>query len=158
MEKKLATYVILGVIVWAILGTFVGAYYYVQYITYRNEYNYLTDQLDAISIKANIVINYGNGTKVWYNNTVLPLGSTAFIAINITVNTVEYTDYGGDLGILVTSINGVANDGPYGWFYCYWNHEEFEWKFPDHSSSRHILHDGDVVAFTYDSYPPKPPI
>lgn len=202
-------YVILGVLVWAILGTIVAGYYFVQYNTYQNEYNNLANQLttynnvvndlvnqlaiynnvvsglganlttyndlarqlgadiknisnmlEGISLKANILISYSNGTKVWYNNTVLPLGSTAFTAIYFIADDINYTDYGGELGILVTSINGVDNNSTHGWFYWYWNSESSEWVLPNYSCAKHILHKGDTIAFAYASYmewPPSPP-
>lgn len=156
MEKRVFIYVTLAVGVWAVLGTIVAGYYFVQYNTYRNEYTNLATQLDMISLEANLLINYGNETKTWYNNTVLPLGSSAFAALNLTVDKVDYEDYG-EWGIFVISINGVANQGSSGWFYCYWNYERFEWVFPDYSSGKYIVHDGDTIAFTFDVYPAKPP-
>jgi len=156
LEKKLFTYVILAVLVWAILGTFVAGYYFVQFDIYHREYNNLADQFNSISLKVNILLDYGNGTRVWYNNTVLPLGSTAFNA-TCSIADVDKKDYGEPLGILVTSINGVANNNPYGWFYCYWDSKNSEWIFPTHSCAKHILHEGDTIAFTYDSWPPQPP-
>jgi len=210
LEKSFFTYVILGVVVWAVLGTVVAGYYFVQYHTYQNEYNNLinqiaaynsvvdnlasqftssyndladqldaynnltnnlADQLDAyirdistvlegISLKANVLLSYGNETKVWHNNTVLPLGSTAFTAIYSIADNINYTDYGGELGILVTSINGVANNSTHGWFYWYWDSGSLEWILPNYSCAKHILHRGDTIAFTYASYmewPPQPP-
>jgi hypothetical protein len=168
MERKRFTYVTLGVLVWAILVTTVAAYYFVQYNTYRSEYNTLIDQLatnvgdisttlGGISLKANILLNYGNGTTIWHNNTVLPLGTTAFTAVFSVVDEVNYTDYGGELGILVTSINGVTNNSTHGWFYWYWNSESAEWMLPSYSSAKYILHRGETIAFTYADYMEWPP-
>ena len=147
---------ILAVLVWAILGTFVAGYYFVQFDIYHREYNNLADQFNSISLKVNILLDYGNGTRVWYNNTVLPLGSTAFNA-TCSIADVDKEDWGGDLGILVTSINGVANDGPYGWCYWYRDSGNLEWTSLQYSCAKHILHEGDMIAITYDSWPPQPP-
>jgi hypothetical protein len=64
----------------------------------------------------NILVSYGNGTKIWYNNTALPLDLTAFKAI-LAIADIKYTDYGGELGILVTSVNDVANNSTHRWLY-----------------------------------------
>lgn len=156
MEKRFFTYVVLGVLVWAILGTVVAAYYFHQYDTYQREYSNLADQFASISIKVNILLSYGNGTKVWHNNTVLPLGSTAFNAICSIAEDVNYEDYG-EWGIFVASINGVTNDAPYGWCYWHWDSGNSEWISPNYSCAKHILHEGDTIAFTYDSWPPQQP-
>ena len=167
MEKKLFTYVTLGLLTWAIVGTAAAGYYFTQYNIYQSEYDDLVNQLntnvgdisailEGISLEANIFLSYGNGTKVWHNNTVLPLGATAFTAIYSIADDLNYTEHE-VFGIFVESINGVANNNPYGWFYCYWDSKNSEWIFPNHSCAKHILHEGDTIAFTYDSWPPQPP-
>jgi len=150
------------------MGTIVAGYYFIQYDNYRSEYNDLVNQLGAdigeistvlggISLKANILLSYGNGTKVWRNNTVLPLGSTAFTAIYYLADDINYTDYGGELGILVTSINGVANNSTHGWLYWCWDSQNSKWTLPEYSSAKHLLHKGEMIAFTYASYMEWPP-
>lgn len=150
---------ILGVLVWAILGTIAAGYYFVQYDSYRKEYSNLVDQL-RISLEVNILLNYGNGTKVWHNNTVLPLGSTSFTAIYHLADTINYTD-NEEFGILVTSINGVANNSTHGWLYWQWDPQDSMWMLPEYSSGKHILHNGEVIAFALVDYmegwPPPPP-
>ena len=177
MEKRTFTYVALALLVWAISGTVVAGYYFIQYNTYQNEYKSLanefntlsgaldgfssnlgdiTEVLESISLKVNILLSYGNGTKIWRNNTALPLASTAFTAI-LAIADIKYTDYGGELGILVTSINGVANNSTHGWLYWRWDAEKSEWTLPEYSCAKYILHRGDTIAFTYLNYITWPP-
>lgn len=115
--------------------------------------------MESISLRVNILLSYGNGTKIWHNNTALPLGSTAFTAI-LAIADIKYTDYGEDLGILVTSINGVVSNSTHGWLYWGWDAENSKWELPEYSASKYILHRGDTIAFAYESYatwPPPPP-
>jgi len=177
LEKRTFTYVALALLVWAISGTVVAGYYFIQYNTYQNEYKSLanefntlsgaldgfssnlgdiTEVLESISLKVNILLSYGNGTKIWRNNTALPLASTAFTAI-LAIADIKYTDYGGELGILVTSINGVANNSTHGWLYWRWDAEKSEWTLPEYSCAKYILHRGDTIAWTYVSYTTWPP-
>jgi len=197
LEKRFFTYVVLGLFSWAIIGTVMAGYYFVQRDMYQREYSNLINQintgisnfsnilqgiqtkydnlatqidddigdvstiLEGISLRANILIAYGNGTKVWHNNTVLPLGATAFTAIYFVAEEINYTDYGGDLGILVTSIDGLASNSTNGWLYWYWNSGDSAWTLPNYSCAKHILHKGDIIAFTYSGYlewPPQPPL
>jgi len=187
LEKSTFTYLALGLLVWAISGTLVAGYYFTQYSTYYKEYenlakgfNMLSDALyglsnglndlssnleninevlESLSLRVNILVSYGNGTKIWQNNTALPLGSTAFTAI-LALADINFTDYGEDLGILVTSIDGVDNNSTHGWFYWYWNAENSVWVLPEYSCTKYVLNRNDIVAFTYESYmtwPPPPP-
>ncbi len=157
MEKKRFIYIVLAMFVWGILGTVFAAYYFVQYDIYQKEYNNLTEQFNNISLKANILLDYGNETKRWYNNTVLPLGATAFNATHTIAHTMNYIDYE-ELGIYVTSINGLAFNSSHGWVYWTWDSEGSQWALPKYSCSEHILHDGDTIAFAYSKgWPPPPP-
>jgi len=145
----------LGLLVWAISGTLVAGYYFTQYKIYQNEYETLASEMESILL-VNVLVSYGNGTKIWYNKTALPLDSTAFKAI-LAVADVNYTDYGGELGILVTSINGLTNNSTHGWFYWYWDSGNSVWVLPEYSCAKYILHRDDVIAFTYESYSTWPP-
>lgn len=160
----------MALLVWAISGTIVAGYYFSQYNIYKDEYQNLakefntfygtlrdlSDIMESISLRANILVSYGNGTKIWHNKTVLPLASTAFTAI-LAIADIKYTDYGGDLGTLVTSVDGLATDSTNGWLYWYWDAKKSEWILPEYSCTKYILHRGDTIAFTYESYVEWPP-
>ncbi|MGQ9460521.1 MAG: hypothetical protein ACUVRA_04750 [Candidatus Bathyarchaeaceae archaeon] len=158
MEKRTFTYLALALLVWAISGTVVAGYYFTQYNIYQNEYENLASEMESILL-INILVSHGNGTKIWHNDTALPVGSTAFKAILAIADT-EYVDYGGELGILVTSINGLTNNFTHGWLYWYWDAEKSEWILPEYSCAKYILRRGDTIAFDYVNYvvwPPLPP-
>jgi hypothetical protein len=171
LEKRLFTYVTLALLVWGILGSATAGYYLTQYTTYRNEYKNLLGDLNVlsnalgnfsavmntISLRANILLSYGNGTRTWFNDTALPIGSTAFTAI-LAISDVKYKDYGGTLGILVTSVNGVGSpdDFTHGWFFWYEATENSTWEPASSSCANYILHRGDTIAFSYESSSPWP--
>jgi hypothetical protein len=171
LEKRLFTYVTLALLVWGILGTATAGYYLTQYTTYRSEYKNLlsdlnvlstalgnfSDVMNTLSLRANILVSYGNGTRTWFNDTALPIGSTAFTAI-LAISNVKYKEgSGGVSGILVTSINGVAGDSTRGWFWWYEATENSTWSFPSYSCDQYILHRGATIAFSYESYITWPP-
>lgn len=119
----------------------------------------LSQILESISLKVNILLGHGNTTRTYYNGTTLPLGSTAFTAI-LAAADIKYEDYGGELGILITSINGVPNNSTHGWFYWYWDNEQSQWILPEYSCDKHILHRNDTIAWIYANFmewPPPPP-
>ena len=173
MEKRLYLYIALAMLVWAICGSALAGYYFTQYNVYRNEYaalvagfnslsqtmGNLSNMMESLSLRVNLLINYGNGTLVWYNDTALPVGSTAFTAV-MGVAKVEYKDYGQELGILVTSVNGLASNSSQGWFYWYMTTSNSTWVSPEYSCAKYILHRGDTISFAYESFavwPPAPP-
>jgi len=151
LERRVFTYIALALLVWGISGTATAGYYFVQYRMYWNEYRHLSNLMEFVSLRVNILVTYGNGTRAWFNNTVLPINATAFTAI-LAVADVKYEDYGGDAGILVTSINGLAGDSTHGWFYWFWDAEGLEWVYQSYSCAARILHGGDTFAFTYQSF------
>jgi hypothetical protein len=116
----------------------------------------LSDVMNSISLRVNILVSYGNGTRMWFNNTALPVGTIAFTALQLVTSNVNYTNYGGTMGILVTSINGLPNNSTDGWFYWVKPIGASTWTLPSYSCSQHILHQGDTIAFTYQSYNPWP--
>ena len=194
MEKRIFTYITMGLLVWAFLGTIATGYYFVQYNTYESEYQVLVAQLntynevvnnlvdgladyndlvseldanmedirstlDGVALKVNILLSFDAESRVWYNDTVLPLGATAFTAVYSVADDIEYTD-SNQSGIFVTSINGVANEGNNGWLYWIWMPADSEWNLPLYSIEKYILRKGDVIAFTYRDvfeWPPPPP-
>jgi hypothetical protein len=190
VEKRLSTYLILALLVWAICSSAIAGYYFTRYTTYQSEYNNLLGDLNtvsgdienvseamnsislhlntlsgnvgnvsevitSISLRTNVLVSYGNGTRTWSNNTALPIGSTAFTAI-LAISDVTYKDYGGTMGILVTSINGLANNSTNGWLYWGWDNQNSTWLSPNYSCSQYILHRGDTIAFSYENYNPWP--
>jgi hypothetical protein len=169
----------LALLVWAVSMSTVAGYYYIQYKTYHNEYERLlrhTQELtnaieqqtadltglskiiEAISLKVNILIKYGNGSMEWHNATHVPLGATAYTA-TLAIAEVKSTPYEG-LGLLVDSINGVKNNATMAWFWWYWDTTTNEWKLGEYSCNNYILHRNDTIAWTYqtwETWPPQPP-
>ena len=52
---------------------FAAFYFYNQSDYYKRNYDQLTGELNALTMKVNLKIAYGNGTLRWYNGTRVPL-------------------------------------------------------------------------------------
>lgn len=138
------------------IATGFAVYYY---NTYKEFYEKTTKELTSISMKVNILIKYGNGTKRWFNSTLLPIGASAFNA-TITVARVDYIT--GTYGVSVTAINGISRNTAEKlyWMWWYWNATTTKWDFGPVACNEFILHNGDVVAWYYEkvtTWPPEPP-
>jgi len=134
---------------WALIASLTTIYYYTLYVKTSVAYNKTLEDLRSVSIRVNLCIDYGNGTKEWHNGTLLPAGSTLFNA-TIKVAKVEYEVYEG-LGIFITSINGVENnpDKNLWWLWFYWDSNKKEWAHGPVGCGQWILHNNDIVMWKY---------
>ena len=109
--------------------------------------------------KVDILLDYGNTTRVWYENVELP-GTPSVLKATKAVASVEYTLWGTD--VFVDAINGVWNDyvSYYFWMWWYWNHTAKGWELGPVACNKYMLADGDIIAWYYENctvWPVEPP-
>jgi len=110
-------------LVWAATTTGLLAYYYLRF----QEYDNLIREYETVTMRVNILIDYGNGTKIWYNNTVVPQGATLLNATE-RVAVVQTTYWPQYQAVFVDAINGVYPTKPHYWWWKYWDTNSKEWK------------------------------
>jgi hypothetical protein len=132
VEKRTLTMAVLAMFVWAIIATSFAAYYYINF----------QDLLNAIGgapIKVDVLLDYGNSTRKWYNGTTLYANSTVFDALLSVTKNVKFDVY--PYGVLVTEINGVKNVGNItsgmAWMWYYW--EGGSWNWGPEACDRYVL-------------------
>lgn len=111
------------------------------------------------TITINIGIDYGNGSRIWFNSTRVKLGSTLFNA-TIKIAKVKYTAY--PYGIFIDSINNLENNPSKSmyWIWWYWSSKENKWKLGQVGCDKYILTDKITVIWYYQNtaqWPPNPP-
>lgn len=113
----------------------------------KMEYEALVADLDELTIKVDIKLDYGNGTVVWYNGTRVSLDASLLKATSLVADleTLE-----SDFGVLVTSINGVEGSSSVFWLWDYL--EEGAWQYGPVGADQWTLHNGDTVAWTYTTF------
>ena len=109
----------------------------------------LLEEYQSCIMKVNICIDYGNGTIVWYNNTIVPLGcnlleATKKVAI---VNSTYWPAYHASF---IDAINGVWNKGAYYWMWYQWNNESKTWEYGDRGADLYILSNNEIVRWRYE--------
>ena len=144
---------------WAVVATSIASYYFVQYTNYYGLYEDVLGKLGEVSITVGVAIDYGNGTRVWCNGTVLPIGATLFNA-TLKVSKYEYKLYDGKA--FTTAINDVKQkpDEKMYWTWWYWNEAERKWILGPVACNDYMLRDGHVVIWYYskvEAWPPTPP-
>lgn len=148
VSRRTLLFVVLGLVVWASVGTLTAAYYYNQYVETRRTF----EEFKSVVIDVNVLMNYGNGTQNWHNQTLIA-GATAFDALLSVTKDVDYRIF--SFGVLVESINGVRNTGTmsgYAWFWYDWNATTLSWVNLQEAADGYILKPIDSIEWRYQSF------
>jgi len=118
-----------------------------KYTQLENDYQQLTGELENFTIQVDLMIDYGDGTVEWYNETRIQTGANLW---DLTLENcdVEYEMY--DFGAFITSINGVEADDSHYWGWSYL--EENSWSMGMVGAEQYNLHDGYVVSWIYTGF------
>jgi len=119
---------------------------------------YLTLRPTSTSLyTANVVIDFGNGTRAWYNNTSFQPGWNLYIfTVVLTSGRLDaqwYPQYGEHL---VTGVDGISNSASSdtAWFFWNWN-ATAKWQSPAVGADDLNIYNGSVFAWTYCKYDPS---
>ncbi len=150
IERRTLLFALLGLVVWSSVATITAIYYYTQYTETRKTF----EDIKSLVIHTNVLIDYGNGTQNWHNETVIA-GSTAFDALLTTTKNVEYT--ASLYGVFVTSIDRVKNvavtqTSGRAWLWYYWHATSSKWTDLLKASDAYILKPDDSTAWRYENY------
>jgi len=129
-----------------VLTSALSFHYYAQYVAAEKRYTDTLSSLNDVSYKVNILVKYSNGTKSWYNQTIIPIGWSLFNATSkATGGKVEGS--WSSFGVFVTSINGVKGVGPDYWLWFTWDASKKEWVSGPTGADSHIMKQGETVAW-----------
>ena len=110
--------------------------------------------------KIDVLLDCGNGTRVSYEDLEV-LGFASVLKATKMVAAVKISLWGADA--FVDAINNVRNDyvNHTFWIYWYWNHSAKCWETGQVACNKHVLADGDTIAWLYEDCtvwpPPQPP-
>ena len=141
-----------------IITSYTTLHYYQESLTYKQLYRESLDILGQLEenltklrthMLVNILIDYGNGTREWHNETMLPIGATLLNA-TMSVAEVEYDVY--PFGVFITAINGVSGTQNQFWIWYIWNSTTQEWSWGPKGADSFILHHGDTVKWVLQTF------
>jgi hypothetical protein len=124
--------VAMAVLCWALSASFTATYYYY-------EYGDLSSKVKGIIITANLGIDYGNGTRRWFNETRIKAGST-LLDLTELVASVNYSE--SSSGAFMNSINGVSGSSKY-WFW--WMYSSSTWTLGPVGCDKYIVGDNETL-------------
>ncbi len=100
-------------------------------------------------IFANLMVDYGNGKVKTYNNIELKQGQSVLNLLEkICADNnleLEYDPPKDSLGVFITNIDGIVNDGSSNKWWTYWVNNKMAMKAAD----QFILQDGDIIEWKY---------
>jgi len=134
-----------------LVSVVVNFYLASQLVMTRNEISRLSKALSENTVVSSLVINFGNGTRVWYNNTMLPFGASLLnLTIKATNNKVTYTI--GKYGAFVSGIYDVGtkySKPSYYWIWYKWNATAKQWEMGSVSADGYKVLNGEVLGWVY---------
>lgn len=145
-EKSGWIWVSAGLLCGLIAASTIAAYYYGEYTKYQNLYKDTLRDLEALTMQVSILIDYGNGSREWRNNTRVPLGISLLNATRMVAE-VNYTV--GHWGAFVNTINNVGGDPGRYWLWYYWSSSTSKWEIGPVASDAYVLHHGDILSWVY---------
>lgn len=146
VKRRTAVFMGLAFSVWAILATGMAGYYYLRFEDVMSAFQ----EIESSIIEVDFVIDYGNGTETWHNNTALIAGATAFDALLTVATDVQYESH--SFGKLITSINGREGHENSGWLWFFWNTEKSEWDYSMNAIDQYVLSPSDTIKFEFTSW------
>jgi len=124
-------------------------YYYQEYLTLNRQYDEELAKLGVVSYTVNILLD-NNGTKTWYNQTIIPIGWSLYNAtVEVTNGNVNYSPVYGPS--FITAINGVSNTGSYYWIWWVWNGASHSWTLGTVGANAYTLNNNDTVAWYFEN-------
>jgi hypothetical protein len=156
-KEKIYGIAISILLLWSVIATCLAVYYHATYVESKER---IYRELARIAIRVDLLIDYGNGTRRWHNDTLLPIGASVF-NLTLTVAKVDYEPWP-PYGMSVIAINDVRRDPErkFYWIWWYWNATTRKWTLGPVMSDKYMLNDGDIICWYYEKvveWPPKPP-
>ena len=148
VKRRTVVFMGLAFSVWAILATGMAGYYYLRFEDVMSAFQ----EIESSIIEVDFVIDYGNGTETWHNNTQLIAGETAFDALLAVATDVQYES--SSWGVFITSINGRAplvGENKF-WELSFWNTTMSDWIPSSAAADYCILSPDDSIKFEFTSW------
>lgn len=133
----------IGVLCWAIAASLAFAYYYYQYSD-------LVARLGRVTVSINLGVDYGNGTRIWYNNT---RGLTLYDAMIEAGWKVDGTSYG-VMGMYIKAINGLEESNSEYRYWSWWSWTDYGWARGGSPCDKYVVGPGETILWYYSPTDP----
>ena len=127
------------------------AYYYFEYSKQTSINEEYAGQLNLLNVKyvSNILVDYGNGTSDWYNNTAIQPGWNLYITMQVITNGQIDATYYPSLGEhFVTGLNGVQQTSSVSWWLWTYN-SSASWQPAQSGADQIQVLNNSIYAWTF---------
>lgn len=124
---------------WSLTMTLLAGYYWFKFSDVQNR---IGEGLISVSLG----VDYGNGTREWYNNTSAFAGETLF---DVTKQVANVTYTVSSFGTMITGINNATAQGSYGWTYWVLNSTTQSWSMVFESVDAHMVANEETYMWYY---------
>ena len=138
-----------------IVSSGAAVYYYSKYNQAESQSKAYADQLKELGVvySSHFLVDFGNGTRRWYNGTLFQPGTNVYVATQIVaggrVNATYYTEYSEHL---ITSMFNIANSGNNYWgLWTYNFNHTTSWQLAQVGPDDLQVTNGSVFAWSYGS-------
>jgi len=126
-------------------------YYYYEYNKISETNKNLLQSVEGLYIKIDLLINFGNGTILYFNQTTIPIIFSMYDStLLITNNSVDSTYYEEFDAYFVNSIFDIKGNSTHGWYA--WEFKNNKWIVSDKGSNNIQLTSGDIIAWYFHSF------
>ncbi len=133
----------IGILCWAIAASLVSGYYYYQYSD-------LIARLEKSKATINLGIDYGNGTRVWYNGT---RGLTLYDAMVDAGWNIDGTSYG-VMGMYIKALNGLEESVSDYRYWGWWSWTDYGWAHGGAACDKYVVSPGETILWYYSPTDP----
>ena len=132
----------------AVLAFSGALYMYNEYRVLDQNYQAIQENIDDVSINIDFIVDFGNGTILYFNQTRIPVGfsmydSTKFIIGEDNVDSTYYSDFD---SYFVNSLLGTGNNAIYAW--SAWHYQQ-DWELLEVGTNLYIPKNGQTIAWYY---------
>jgi hypothetical protein len=131
-------------------------YYFLQYQQTNQSFENVLRTVKGITYSTSVLFDFGNGSKVWFNNTRVPIGWNLYNAtIYLThgrLNATYYSQYGEHF---VTGIEGIQNNQAKSWLIWTYNSTS-SWQQAQVGADQLGIYNSSVYAWTFCGTGPAP--
>jgi len=128
-----------------------AAYYYSQYNQVESENSTYVQQLRQLDVdySSHILIDFGNGTRVWFNDTKFQPGLNLYAATEVItdghINSTYYPEFSSHLVTAIYNIGNAGND-----YWGIWTYNSTaSWQMAPVGADQLQVYSGSVFAWTY---------
>ncbi len=135
-----------------ILTSYGAVYFYQQMSDLQSSNAYLKSKLGTVGETLDIAVDFGNGTRIWYNDTYAPVGASVFNATSLAtggrVETQSYA-YGNVTGVFVAGILGVSGTSTSYWLWYYLDNASGSWVEAPVGADAYLAVQGGVYLWNF---------